>query len=65
MSSMTSAQAEHQLTALADQFARWRQQRTRHGRREHDAHRGTRLLALVRDCSRNCASAHLPHHQAP
>ena len=28
MSSMTSAQAEHQLTALADQFAQWRQQRT-------------------------------------
>src|SRR5262249_61761041 len=28
MSSMTSAQAEHQLTALADQFAHWRQQRT-------------------------------------
>ena len=28
MSSMTSAQAEHHLTALADQFAQWRQQRT-------------------------------------
>jgi hypothetical protein len=28
MSSMTSAQAEHQLTTLADQFAQWRQQRT-------------------------------------
>ena len=28
MSSMTSAQAEHQLIALADQFTQWRQQRT-------------------------------------
>ena len=28
MHSMTAAQAEQQLTDLADQFAHWRQQRT-------------------------------------
>jgi len=28
MHSMTAAQAEHQLTDLADQFAQWRQART-------------------------------------